>query len=51
MKDVIEQLEAKRSAARMGGGEARIAAQHGKGKLFDENGDLHLVGKSHWEGG
>jgi len=33
MKDVIEQLDSKRSAARMGGGEARIEAQHAKGKL------------------
>ena len=33
MKDVIEQLDAKRSAARMGGGETRIEAQHAKGKL------------------
>jgi propionyl-CoA carboxylase beta chain len=30
---IIEQLEAKRAAARLGGGEKRIAAQHGKGKL------------------
>ena len=30
---IIEQLEAKRAAARLGGGEARIAAQHAKGKL------------------
>jgi len=29
----IEQLEAKRAAARLGGGESRIAAQHAKGKL------------------
>ncbi|MCR9266649.1 MAG: methylmalonyl-CoA carboxyltransferase, partial [Alphaproteobacteria bacterium] len=33
MKDVLEQLEAKRSAARLGGGAARIEAQHAKGKL------------------
>ncbi|MBT2245238.1 acyl-CoA carboxylase subunit beta [Sphingobium sp. BHU LFT2] len=30
---VIEQLEAKREGARMGGGQRRIDAQHGKGKL------------------
>jgi propionyl-CoA carboxylase beta chain len=30
---IVEQLEAKREAARLGGGEKRIAAQHGKGKL------------------
>jgi len=33
MKDVIEQLDAKRAAARMGGGEKRIEKQHAKGKL------------------
>ena len=30
---VIEQLETKRAAARLGGGQARIDAQHAKGKL------------------
>jgi acetyl-CoA carboxylase carboxyltransferase component len=30
---IIEKLEAKREAARMGGGEKRIAAQHAKGRL------------------
>ena len=33
MQDILEQLEAQRAAARMGGGEKRISAQHGKGKL------------------
>jgi len=33
MKAVLEQLDAKREAARAGGGEKRIAAQHEKGKL------------------
>ncbi len=33
MKDIIEALEAKRAAARAGGGEKRMAAQHAKGKL------------------
>jgi propionyl-CoA carboxylase beta chain len=33
MKDMLEQLEARRETARKGGGEARIAAQHKKGKL------------------
>ena len=33
MHDIIEQLEAKRASARLGGGEKRIAAQHAKGKL------------------
>ena len=33
MRAVLDQLEVRRSEARMGGGERRIAAQHGKGKL------------------
>ncbi len=33
MHNILEQLEAKRAAARLGGGEKRIAAQHAKGKL------------------
>ena len=33
MHDIIQQLEAKRAEARLGGGEKRIAAQHRKGKL------------------
>ncbi len=33
MHEVIRQLEEKREAARMGGGEKRVAAQHAKGKL------------------
>ena len=33
MKDILQQLESKRDAARLGGGERRIAAQHEKGKL------------------
>jgi len=33
MQDIIEALEKKRVAARQGGGERRIEAQHGKGKL------------------
>jgi propionyl-CoA carboxylase beta chain len=33
MKDILEQLEARRAVARAGGGEKRVAAQHGKGKL------------------
>ena len=30
MHDIIEQLDAKRALARLGGGEKRIAAQHKK---------------------
>ena len=33
MKDILDQLEARRANARSGGGERRIAAQHSKGKL------------------
>jgi propionyl-CoA carboxylase beta chain len=33
MKDILAQLEARRTVARAGGGEKRIAAQHAKGKL------------------
>ncbi|CAN7611053.1 acyl-CoA carboxylase subunit beta [Rhizobium sp. LjRoot254] len=33
MREILDQLEARREAARMGGGEARIATQHSKGKL------------------
>ncbi len=33
MKDMLDQLEARRETARMGGGDKRIAAQHAKGKL------------------
>ncbi len=33
MQDIIKQLEIKRDAARNGGGERRIGAQHAKGKL------------------
>ncbi|MES2771775.1 MAG: acyl-CoA carboxylase subunit beta [Pseudomonadota bacterium] len=33
MHDIIRQLDEKRSAARLGGGEKRIAGQHAKGKL------------------
>ncbi len=33
MKDIIKRLEEKRSAARNGGGDKRIEAQHAKGKL------------------
>ncbi|MAN14931.1 MAG: methylmalonyl-CoA carboxyltransferase [Dinoroseobacter sp.] len=33
MKDILDELEARREEARAGGGEKRIAAQHSKGKL------------------
>lgn len=33
MQDILEKLEARRAEARLGGGQKRIDAQHGKGKL------------------
>jgi len=33
MREIIEELERRRQAARLGGGEKRIEAQHAKGKL------------------
>ena len=33
MKNIIEELNARRAEARLGGGEKRIEAQHGRGKL------------------
>jgi propionyl-CoA carboxylase beta chain len=33
MKDILHELASRRATARLGGGEARIAAQHAKGKL------------------
>ncbi len=33
MKDILQELEDRRNAARLGGGEKRIEGQHGKGKL------------------
>ncbi|HLT02890.1 MAG TPA: carboxyl transferase domain-containing protein, partial [Geminicoccaceae bacterium] len=33
MQEILKQLEAKRQAARAGGGARRIAAQHERGKL------------------
>jgi propionyl-CoA carboxylase beta chain len=33
MKDMLDRLEARRAEARLGGGEARVAAQHKRGKL------------------
>ncbi len=33
MKDILAELEDRRSEARLGGGQKRIDAQHGRGKL------------------
>ena len=43
MHDIIQQLEEKRSAARLGGGEGRIESQHRKGKLTARE-RLELIG-------
>ena len=54
MQDIIRQLDEKRAAAKLGGGQRRIDAQHAKGKLtareriellLDEN----IVYYSAWE--
>ena len=58
MQEILEQLEKKRAAARLGGGQKRIDAQHGKGKLtarerlellLDEE-SQHLAGLSDFIG-
>jgi propionyl-CoA carboxylase beta chain len=33
MKDILDRLERRREEARLGGGKARIEAQHKRGKL------------------
>ena len=33
MREILEELEGRREAARQGGGQRRIDAQHAKGKL------------------
>jgi len=33
MRDIVKELEERRSVARLGGGEKRIEAQHARGKL------------------
>ena len=33
MKDILEELEARRQTARQGGGQRRVDAQHARGKL------------------
>ena len=33
MKDILEKLDDRRAQARLGGGQARIDAQHARGKL------------------
>ena len=47
MHDIIEQLEAKRAEARLGGGEKRISAQHKKGKLTARERLELQIGRAH----
>jgi propionyl-CoA carboxylase beta chain len=49
MKTILEALEAKRQAARMGGGERRIASQHAKGKLTARERILLLLDEGSFE--
>ena len=41
MQAILEQLEKKRAAARMGGGEKRIAAQHSKAQFMHSTPHIH----------
>src|SRR5262250_2392758 len=49
MKDIRENLERRRASARAGGGERRIAAQHGRGKLTARERLELLMDKSSFE--
>ena len=50
MHDILEQLEKKRAAARLGGGQKRIASQHGKGKLTRPRAAGTAAGRGHVRG-
>src|SRR5262249_51003850 len=49
MKDVLEELEKRRSVARVGGGEKRVDAQHGRGKLTARERVALLMDKDSFE--
>ncbi|MEO0981356.1 MAG: acyl-CoA carboxylase subunit beta [Pseudomonadota bacterium] len=49
MKDILEALEARRDAARLGGGEKRIERQHAKGKLTARERILVLLDEGSFE--
>src|ERR1700760_88002 len=49
MKDILDTLEERRESARLGGGEARIAAQHARGKLTAPERIVLLVDKGRFE--
>src|SRR6201990_2180815 len=49
MKDILEKLEARRGHARLGGGEARIEAQHKRGKLTARERTELLMDKGSFE--
>ena len=49
MQDILDKLEERRQSARSGGGEARINAQHEKGKLTARERIELLVDKDSFE--
>src|SRR5262245_41915539 len=49
MKDVLEELEKRRAVARVGGGEKRVEAQHGRGKLTARERVALLMDKDSFE--
>ena len=49
MKDMLERLEERRAQARLGGGEKRIEAQHGRGKLTARERTELLLDKGSFE--
>src|SRR5215470_8469025 len=49
MKDILEKLEVRRANARLGGGQARITAQHGRGKLTARERIALLMDKDSFE--
>src|SRR5262249_48165108 len=49
MKDVLEELEKRRAVARVGGGEKRVEAQHGRGKLTARERIALLMDKDSFE--
>ena len=51
MQEILEQLEKKRAAARLGGGQKRIDAQHGKGKLTARERLELLLDEGSWRTG
>ena len=50
MKDILDQLEARRAEARLGGGQRRIDSQHAKGKLTARERIELLLGRGQLRG-